>query len=337
MNRNGIVQLNLQSKSTSTDEFQRQIQLHFAGETTSQALQSAATPQSQLSTPESAQSPDTTQATAFTPRTAADSTSAVELNHSTIKQEAQRSEYVRMQREREQKARDERERIKQQIKSDREERRRQDELRKQNVNAAATEIQVNNEVKRIARRDVRVQARLFDGSNERRSFPTSATISADVRPWLDELAQGTPYNLKVILTPLPTRNIEAAEEEQSLADLGLQGSCTLIMVPVKGYVDSYATSAPGVVGSAVSGGYNLVTGTAGAIFGGVRSFLGYGEPPSGGPMADNTEALTLTSASKVRVRTLADQRAEQSKRNQQFYNGNQLNFQPRAEDEKEGD
>ena len=242
-----------------------------------------------------------------------------------------------MQREREQKQRQERERIKQQIKADREERRRIEQLRKQNDVADSSDPQDSDKIKTNARKDVRVQARLFDGSNERQTFPASATITGDIRPWLDELARGTPYDLKVILTPLPNRSIEPGEEEHSLAELGLQGSCTLVMIPVNGYVDSYASTAPGLVGSAVSGGYNLVAGTASSIFGGVRSLLGYDQSSSGQTPSTSPEASTAGNGAKVKVRTLADQRAEQAKKSQQFYNGNQLNFEPRREDEQSGD
>ena len=144
-----------------------------------------------------------------------------------------------------------------------------------------------------------------------------------------------PYNLKLILTPLPNRNIEAAEEEQSLADLGIKGSCTMVMVPVKGYVESYTgSSRGGLVGSAVSGSYNLVTGTAGAIFGGVKSILGYGQTQSESAPEQSSSATAAPSSQRpVRVRTLADQRAEQDNDSHQFYNGNTLNFHPNQEDE----
>jgi UBX domain len=255
--------------------------------------------------------------------------------------DTQRNDYIRMQKEREQKQKDERERIKQQIKADREERRRLEQLRKQPETVTETGAPSSVPAKPKST-EIRVQVRTFDGSTLRQSFRPTSTIAKDVRPWVDETSQQTaPYNLKLILTPLPNRNIEAGEEEQTLPDLGIKGSCTLVMVPVQGYVESYTGSGPAnIVGSAVSGGYNLLSGTAGALFGGVRSVLGYGQtdqeanPSSSAP---NTPAAGTASASpnQVRVRSLADQRAEASKRDQQFYNGNSTNFQPRKDEDKQ--
>lgn len=276
----------------------------------------------------------------------------------TDKQRAQRTEYIKMQREREQKQRDERERIKAQIRADREERRRLDEMRKQgDIEQSSSSSTPSSARPRAARNsEIRVQVRTFDGSTLRSTFPSTSTLSADVRPWIDANSNTTaPYNLKLILTPLPNRSIEAGEEEQTLSDLGVVGSCTLVMAPVRGYVESYTASAGGgLLGAAVNGGYNLVSGTAGMVFGGVRSILGYNNQgnastsesasaPSrnnvaGGSGGSETPNSTPgTAAKNARVRTLADQRAESARKDQQFYNGNQLNFQPNKDDNDKRD
>ncbi|KAJ4646736.1 hypothetical protein HRR90_007114 [Exophiala dermatitidis] len=268
------------------------------------------------------------------------------------KQKAQRAEYMKMQREREQTQRAERERIKAQIKADREERRRLDEMRKHGT-ANTTDHQNNPSTTSSVSRptttkhaEIRLQVRTFDGSTLRATFQPSSTISADVRPWIDSTsptAAATPYNLKLILTPLPNRTIEAGEEDMALSDLGVVGSCTLVMVPVKGYVESYTGSTPGGI---LGAGYTLVTGTAGMVLGGVRSLLGYNNnnSSSSNPTAtasspteqrDSTPAGRGGAATRnARVRTLADQRAESQGRDQQFYNGNQLNFQPKDDTDK---
>lgn len=260
-------------------------------------------------------------------------------------QKSQRADYIKMQKDREQKQRDERERIKQQIKSDREERRRREELRKQPpaLDGAAADGRPASTSSKSS--EIRVQVRTFDGSTLRHTFSPTANINSAIRPWIDSSSSQTaPYNLKLILTPLPNRNIEAAEEEQSLVDLGIRGSCTFIMVPVKGYVESYTGTTPGgLIGSAVSGGYNIVTGTAGAVFGGVRSLLGWGNQQTPGTtgndagMASNgiQENAGPSVSKNVKVRTLADQRAEAAEKDQQFYNGNQLNFEPRKDEGKD--
>lgn len=262
-------------------------------------------------------------------------------SYSVSQHDTQRSDYARMQRQREQSQRDERERIKLQIKADREERRRREQVSKQNEGAAATEA-VSSTSPRPRSGETRIQVRTFDGTLLRTTFPPTSTITANLRPWIDELTESmAPYNLKLILTPLPNRNIEAGEEELALTDLGIRGSCTFVMVPVKGYVESYTGNTPtGLVGSAVSGGYNLVTGTVGAVFGSVKGIIrGLGPHPKQ-PAAEQTESTPAQTANQrnVRVRTLADQRREEGARDQQFYNGNTLNFAPnRDEDESRKD
>jgi len=253
----------------------------------------------------------------------------------TSRQASQRADYIHLQREREQSQRDERERIKAQIKADREERRRREQTRKQSFDQDS--VGATRSIPKST--EVRVQVRTFDGSTLRQSFLPDATISKDLRPWIDSTTgQNAPYNLKIILTPLPNKNIEASEEEQELYDLGIRNSCTLVMVPVKGYVESYTGSTPGgLVGSAVSAGYNVVTGTTGALFSGVRSIFGYATSNQA-RAADTPSTVAPQSAAenaqvKPRVRTLADQRAEAAKKDQQFYNGNQLNFEPRKDDD----
>jgi hypothetical protein len=248
-----------------------------------------------------------------------------------------------MQKEREQKQRDERERIKQRIKNDREERRKREELRKQpGVQAVNSNDNISAASGLPKGRDIRVQERTFDGSTLRQTFAPSVNITSDIRPWVDSTRSvSAPYNLKLILTPLPNRTIEPAEEGQPLLDFGIQGSCTLVMVPVKSYVESYTgSSASGILGSAVSGGYNLVTGAAGAVFGGVKSLLGWADQSdtASTPASSATGSVedSAGSTQSFRVRTLADQRIEAAnKKDQQFYNGNQLNFEPRKDEGKE--
>lgn len=312
--------------------------LRIPGQTRSPATTRPAQPrQSPQNVPSSQTS--TTPNTGSHPLQRIDASSPSDDNPSNERQRAQRSEYIKMQREREQQQRDERDRIKAQIKADREERRRLDELRKQGDIANPSSGASSASKPRST--EVRVQVRTFDGSTLRSTFQLTSTLSKDVRPWIDTESDITaPYNLKLILTPLPNRNIEAAEEEQELRNLGIVGSCTLVMVPVKGYVESYTgSSTGGLLSTAVSGGYNLVSGTAGAVFGGVKSLLGYNTQQN---PADNTttgggqgSTSTPQNASRnVRVRTLADQRAEGARRDQQFYNGNQLNFEPKKDDDK---
>jgi UBX domain len=245
-------------------------------------------------------------------------------------------DWSRKQREREKKQREERERIKGQIRHDHAERRRVDELRRQP--AVDTTAQNARKPASLTFRcpsssEIRVQIRTFEGSTLRSTFPKSATVASQIRPWIDSTAQQrTPYNLKIILTPRPNHTIEIAEEEKPLEDLDIIGSCTLVMAPVKGFVDSYGAPGPGLVGSAISGGYNFLSGSLGAVFHGVRSALGFDQTRVEHQTPSPTEeASSSTLTGQVRIRTMADQRIE-SQKDQQFYNGNQLNFVPRNDD-----
>jgi UBX domain len=248
--------------------------------------------------------------------------------------------WARMQRERERQQREERERIKTQIKHDHAERRLLDDLRRLpaiDLTPSEPRMLAQATLGRPSSSDVRIQVRSFDGSTIRSKFPQTASISGEVRPWIDSSWQGVaPYNLKMILTPQANRTIEAAEEEKSLEDLDIFGSCTLVMVPVKGFVESYAPTGSGIFGSTVSGGYRLLSGSVGAVFGGVRSLLGVGQVTSETPAQCARDTLSSPAPpGQMRVRTLADQRIEAAKKDQQFYNGNQLNFEPRKDDESE--
>ena len=293
-----------------------------------------------------------------TPSTARQPSTPAEPPQLSAAQLQQQSEYRQMQRDRETKAREERERIKQQIKADKEERRRPEQVQKQNdlaasttTNTTTTSSSTSTSVPKPNPNELRVQVRTFDGSLLRSVFTPTSTIAADLRPWIDgEVSPNVPYDFKLILTPLPNRKIEAGEEALGLRDLGVRGSCTFVIAPVKGYVESYAGGGGGgLVGSVVSGGYNLVAGTVGGLLGGVGSLLGYGggggQQQQGGAGAQGPGQQVGSGGEgegaaqqqrSMRVRTLADQRAEEQRGNQ-FYNGNALNFQPNKDDERKKD
>ncbi|KAB8207406.1 hypothetical protein BDV34DRAFT_69061 [Aspergillus parasiticus] len=189
----------------------------------------------------------------------------------------------------------------------------------------------------------RLQVRLFDGSSIRSSFSPSQTIRGDVRPWIDSQPgdEKRPYNLKHILTPLPNRTLTIAEEEQTLAELGLGSTANLVMVPINTYTEAYSATGSSLPARAVSSAYGLVSSAVGTATGLVGSFFGYGQPtqtPSATPQASTSSpSPSGDGASRLRpsasrgpiIRTLRDQRNEQN--DSQFYNGNQLNFEPRQD------
>ncbi|PWY82254.1 hypothetical protein BO70DRAFT_336703 [Aspergillus heteromorphus CBS 117.55] len=191
----------------------------------------------------------------------------------------------------------------------------------------------------------RLQVRLFDGRSVRGSFTPTQTIRADVRPWLETQMEDEkhPFNLKHIITPLPSRTITIAEEERTLEDLGLGSTATLVMVPIQSYTEAYAGSAASLPARAASSAYGLVSSAVGTATGLVGSLFGYGPAPPANEAAPSTSASRSTSAdggSRPRpsgsrgpvIRTLSDQRNERD--DKQFYNGNQLNFQPRHDSDR---
>ncbi|KAJ5198304.1 uncharacterized protein N7498_007421 [Penicillium cinerascens] len=182
----------------------------------------------------------------------------------------------------------------------------------------------------------RLQVRLFDGRSIRSSFKPTQTIRGDVRPWLDEQMEDDhrPYNLKHILTPLPNRTLSVAEESQTLQDLNLGSTANLVMVPVQTYTTAYA-AAGSLPARGISAVYNVVSGVASTATGIVGSILGYGSSAS----ANESESTNPPSGERrprptgPTIRTLRDQQNERG--DNQFYNGNQLNFEPRNKEDKD--
>lgn len=175
----------------------------------------------------------------------------------------------------------------------------------------------------------RLQVRLFDGGSVRSSFTPTQTIDKDVRPWLDEKMgdDNRPYNLKHILTPLPSRTLSVAEESQTLQDLGLGSTANLVMVPVQTYTEAYASTGSLPVRGA-SAIYNIVSSVARTTTGLVGSLVGYGSNTSAGetpPTPAPAETSQRLRPSGPNIRTLGDR---QDQDNSQLYNGNQVCIYP---------
>ncbi|KAF3765082.1 putative Ubx7 [Cryphonectria parasitica EP155] len=168
-----------------------------------------------------------------------------------------------------------------------------------------------------------LQIRLFDGSTIRTRFPSGATLSRDVRKWIDESRTDgqDPYTFKVILTPLPNRAIDhATEEEQSLEKLGLTPSATLVLTPVDRYSEAYTSLNAGLTNPAS----RLIT----AVLAFVMNIL------SG--IADQDEGQASTSGREGSGRIKGFQNPDDRRGDHQLYNGNSLNFEPRNdEDDKD--
>ncbi|KAH7333451.1 hypothetical protein BKA65DRAFT_527598 [Rhexocercosporidium sp. MPI-PUGE-AT-0058] len=252
--------------------------------------------------------------------------------------------YAQQQAQRQKEAREERARILKRVEDDKAERREKEAARKAEAKAM---LEGEKEAKKAIgessasalpvrgganAKECALQVRLFDGSTIRSRFPSQGSLLKDVRPWVDEKQEGdAPYTFKQVLSPLPNKNIEMSEEERSLAALGLTPSATLILVPVSGYTSAYENNSGGLVSRAASGGYALISSSVGMVTGALGSFLGGSAAPAAAAQAPPGPPVPSTA---MNVRTLRDQRQESKKEDQQFYNGNATNFQPRKDDDE---
>jgi hypothetical protein len=250
-------------------------------------------------------------------------------------------------------------RVKARIEADRAERKAQAEARKvERERERNTEAQIETQQRTTTSsrgsqaKTVNLQVRLFDGRTIRSTFPRTATLQDAVRKWVDEefgkLAADDPninnkklppYFFRHILAPQPSRELSAGDESQSLGDIDLAPSATLVLVPVKGYTEAYSESEGGVVSTAtglVGGAFGFLSSTVGYVGSTLSSVIGYGSTPAAEPQAGQTtgsregqgsQQPTSPDGASIRVRTLADQRAREPT-NQQFYNGNQVSKDP---------
>ncbi|KAL3466778.1 hypothetical protein BJX64DRAFT_284331 [Aspergillus heterothallicus] len=186
----------------------------------------------------------------------------------------------------------------------------------------------------------RLQVRLFDGRSVRSTFSPSSTIRQDVRPWLDsQMEERRPYNLKHILTPLPNQTLTIGEEDQSLREIITGSTATFVMVPIKTYIEAYSDSGS-LPARAVSSVYGFVSSVIDTATGYVGSWIGYGQAQAPQPRSETSQpAETQLSGETTRrrpygpnIRTLRDQLDGQDR--SEFYNGNQLNTEPRRDDER---
>lgn len=244
--------------------------------------------------------------------------------------------YALMQKKRAQDAKDERARILKRVEDDKAERREREAQRKAEAKALADGEPLLSgpsslqQAKSTNSAECALQIRMFDGSTIRNRFPSSASLRRDVRPWIDEKQIGDqPYNFKQVLTPLPNKNIETSEEEGTLQSLGLTPSATLILVPIAAYSSAYE-GGTGLVSRGISAGYGIVSSGLGMVTGLLGGFLGGGAAP---PVEEQrqTPSSAPNPNPSINVRTLRDQQSPRD--DQQFYNGNALNFEPRRDED----
>ena len=249
-------------------------------------------------------------------------------------------------------------RVKARIEQDKAERKAQAEARKAERDAERTatsppptQSRTTSSNRGSQAQNVHLNIRLFDGRTIRHTFPRTASLEKEVRKWVDEefskLSQDDPniqnkqlppYFFRHILPPQPSRELSAGDENQTLGDIDLAPSATLVLVPVKGYSDAYAGPGTnllaGTTTGIVSGAFGLLSSTVGYAGSMLGSFLGTGsaapQQPQGQTIGGGSNSSQQPESARsereeggIRVRTLADQRAREP-RSQQFYNGNQV-------------
>ncbi|KAI1662870.1 hypothetical protein F4813DRAFT_342208 [Daldinia decipiens] len=176
-----------------------------------------------------------------------------------------------------------------------------------------------------------LQVRLFDGSTIRSRFKSDATLSNEVRKWIDEdrTDSDDPYTFRIVLTPLPNKAVEPAEETEPLLSLGLAPSATLVLVHAK-YSSAFARASGGFVWRSLAyvlgffgSGYGFLVGMLGGLTG-LLSSRGAASPEEV-PLQNLPAGRTSS-----RIRGFDD--AEDRRRDAQLYNGNSLNFEPRRDE-----
>jgi len=284
---------------------------------------------------------------------------ATSASDSAEKQKA-RNDWIYQQKQRKEEAKKERERILRQIEADKAERKARTQRAKEAEVEAGAGMSSPLPESRVAadRRSAgaggvcSLQIRLFDGSSIRNRFPSSSTtLAKGVREWIKDTSPpgsggaDIPYNFRQILAPQPSRSIEVSEEHQTLSDLGLVPNATLVLVPISGSVSAYTEAGgSGVMGygyNMFSSAYNLLPSVSYYLPSFSRLYLGgTGDPQE----ASNVQGARMAGADitpadeapgRVRVKTLADQRAEAAKKQKtEFYNGNSLGFEGRKDDDE---
>jgi hypothetical protein len=251
-----------------------------------------------------------------------------------------KQDWADQQRNRNQEARIERERILKSIESDKAARREKERQRKLAAqgepSTAAAQAPVHTDTAPGRNSSTcSLQIRLFDGSSLRTKFDPSATLATSVRTYISQNSQTEiPYEFRQILLPNPSRNISVGEEGESLKSLGLTPSATLVLVPIKGYTDAYQGSG-GLVSKGFNAGFGLLSGAASMLGSAVGGVMGYasGTTDRPGPYVAGTADESETSnvegdrmanrSAGINIRTLGDQRRE-ADQNTELYNGNQV-------------
>ncbi|KAF7550369.1 hypothetical protein G7Z17_g5786 [Cylindrodendrum hubeiense] len=170
-----------------------------------------------------------------------------------------------------------------------------------------------------------LQVRMFDGSTLRSRFKTTSPLK-DIRDWVDKnRTDGSqPYTFKQVLTPSPNKTIDETEEDKSVGELGLSPSSTLVLIPVKNFSSAYDASSQNIVSRFFAFILSIFSWFFGLFSSGDRQ---------GPPAAAGGESAEAQDQSRVQ----GFQNQSDRQRDQQLYNGNSLNFEPRPDEEEKDD
>ncbi|KAK3048985.1 hypothetical protein LTR09_009639 [Extremus antarcticus] len=277
------------------------------------------------------------------------------------KQQA-RDAWIYQQKQRKDEAKKERERILAQIESDKQERKAQAQRRKDLEAASGAgalsdlppTAHTNAPPTMNAHTTCALQIRLFDGSSIRGKFDPNADIATAVRIWVKEASPeggaDIPFTFRQILAPNPSRTIEVSEEQQSLLELGLVPSATLVLVPIAGATSAYASNNSGYVNSI----YGTASWAASGVFGLLGSVWSYvpsvGSGASGpyiGGTGDeqersNAEGARMAGSDSAPAGGAVKRAQGRVKRGREedvttFYNGNSSAFEGRKDDDGDGE
>ncbi|KAI5357598.1 putative UBX domain, Ubiquitin-like domain superfamily [Septoria linicola] len=284
--------------------------------------------------------------------------------------EKSRRDWIAQQKVRKDEAKRDKERILAQIEADKQERKAR--TQRAAAEAASESSPLPTSIDAASKRGMgaggmcSLQVRLFDGTSIKGRFEPSATLDSTVREWIKTTtvdqgnvnAADVPFTFKQIISPLPSRSIEISEERQTLADLGLTPNATLVLVPIAGYTEAYSGNAGrGYMSSALHYTYALANG-ASSMLGSALSYVPglSGPAATGSPTESHSQQSGAHSSddspptldgssesagsSRIKVKTLADQRAEadrQREKNPEFYNGNSSAFEGRKDDDHHKD
>ncbi|KAK4649459.1 uncharacterized protein QC761_0021620 [Podospora bellae-mahoneyi] len=267
--------------------------------------------------------------------------------------------YAEALKKKQKEAREERQRILKQIEDDKAERKaRQEALEAERKAAAeastvplASASQLLPRTNRVSSHAA-IQVRLFDGSTLRSRFSSTDTLK-DVRQFVTENRKDgkEPFNFKILLTPLPSKTVDVTEEEKTLQELELTPSATLILLPVPKYSSAYSRSSGSSAASTTSAGerggifqrfIGFILFVASLIGGFFSTLFSTSGPVGGEQESDGDDTPRQQSPNRGGRqgqaaggdRRIGGLESVRRRGEQQFYNGNSTNFEPRPDDEE---